>query len=73
MFSTCFYQGVLCEENMRGVRFNFEDALLHSDSSHRRGAQLIPATRRALIASYLTAGPRIAEPVYKLNISVGIK
>jgi elongation factor 2 len=27
--------GVLCEENMRGVRFNVVDTYLHQDSIHR--------------------------------------
>lgn len=30
-------QGVLCEENMRGVRFNVVDTYLHQDSIHRGG------------------------------------
>ncbi|MCP4294054.1 MAG: hypothetical protein GY786_00405 [Proteobacteria bacterium] len=29
--------GVLCEENMRGVRFDVVDTYLHNDSIHRGG------------------------------------
>lgn len=29
--------GVLCEENMRGVRFDVVDTYLHQDSIHRGG------------------------------------
>jgi len=31
-------EGVLTEENMRGVRFNVMDVTIHSDSSHRGGS-----------------------------------
>ncbi|XP_060069622.1 elongation factor 2-like [Ylistrum balloti] len=61
-------EGVLCEENMRGVRFNIQDAHIHSDSAHRRLAQILPCTRRCLIASLLTASPRLMEPVYAVEI-----
>ncbi|OWF52458.1 elongation factor 2-like [Mizuhopecten yessoensis] len=61
-------EGVLCEENMRGVQFNIQDAHIHSDPAHRRGAQILPATRRCLMASVLTAAPRLMEPVYKVEI-----
>lgn len=43
--------GVLCEENMRGVRFNVTDTHLHQDSIHRGGGQITPATRRVLYAT----------------------
>jgi elongation factor 2 len=40
--------GVLCEENMRGMRFNVSDAELHTDAIHRGGGQLMPTARRLL-------------------------
>ncbi|XP_061176049.1 elongation factor 2-like, partial [Saccostrea echinata] len=63
-------EGVLCEESMRGVKFNLEDLSAHSDPAHRKGAQMIPSTRRCLFASFLTAQPRILEPVYLVDIEV---
>ncbi|KAK3097811.1 hypothetical protein FSP39_013409 [Pinctada imbricata] len=63
-------EGVLCEENMRGVRFNLEDIKVHPDPAHRKGAQVIPATRRSLFAAVLTAQPRIVEPVYLVDVQV---
>ncbi len=63
-------QGPLCEENMRGVRFNITDALVHSDPACRKGGQIIPAARRATLASFLTAQPRVLEPVYLVEIQV---
>jgi len=61
-------EGVLAEENMRGVRFNIYDVTLHTDAIHRGGGQIIPTARRVLYASCLTAEPRICEPVYQVEI-----
>merc|ERR1712025_969658 len=61
-------EGVLCEENMRGVRFNIYDVTLHADAIHRGGGQIIPTARRVMYASALTAKPRILEPVYLVEI-----
>jgi len=61
-------EGVLCDENMRGVRFNIYDVTLHTDAIHRGGGQIIPTARRVLYASTLTAQPRLMEPVYLVEI-----
>jgi len=61
-------EGVLCEENMRGVRFDIHDVTLHADAIHRGGGQVIPTTRRVLYASYLTARPTLMEPYYLVEI-----
>merc|ERR1711915_932373 len=61
-------EGVLCDENMRAVRFNVKDATLHADAIHRGGGQIIPTTRRVLYACVLTAEPRLQEPVYLCEI-----
>ena len=61
---------MLCEENMRGVRFDIHDVTLHADAIHRGGGQIIPTTRRVLYACVLTAAPRILEPVYLVEIQV---
>jgi len=61
-------EGVLCEENMRGVRFDIHDVTLHADAIHRGGGQIIPTARRCLYACVLTAAPRILEPVYLVEI-----
>lgn len=64
------YQGALCEENMRGVRFDIHDVTLHADAIHRGGGQIIPTARRVLYASVLTAQPRLMEPIYLVEIQV---
>jgi elongation factor 2 len=61
-------EGVLCDENMRGVRFNIYDVTLHTDAIHRGGGQIIPTARRVLYACTLTAAPRLMEPVYLVEI-----
>jgi len=61
-------EGVLCDEHMRGVRFNLMDVTLHADAIHRGGGQIIPTTRRVLYAAVLTAEPRLQEPVYLCEI-----
>jgi elongation factor 2 len=62
-------EGPLMEENMRGVRWNLNDAKLIADTIHRGGGQIIPASKRALYGSYLTASPRLEEPIYLVDIS----
>jgi len=61
-------EGVLCDENLRAVRFNIYDVTLHADAIHRGGGQIIPTARRVLYASMLTAEPRLMEPVYLVEI-----
>jgi len=61
-------EGVLCEENMRGVRFNIYDVTLHADAIHRGGGQIIPTARRCLYACQITAKPRFMEPVYQCEV-----
>ncbi len=51
--------GVLCEENMRGVRFDVVDTHLHNDTIHRGGGMISPATRRVLYATQLLAKPTL--------------
>merc|ERR1711894_750400 len=61
-------EGVLCEENMRGCRYDIHDVTLHADAIHRGGGQIIPTTRRVIYACALTAAPRLLEPVYLVEI-----
>ena len=63
---------MLCEENMRGVRFDIHDVTLHADAIHRGGGQIIPTARRVFYASVLTAAPRLMEPIYLVEIQVCI-
>ncbi|KAI9197484.1 P-loop containing nucleoside triphosphate hydrolase protein [Polychytrium aggregatum] len=61
-------EGCIAEENMRGIRFNILDVVLHADAIHRGGGQIIPTCRRVCYASVLTAEPGIMEPVFLVDI-----
>ncbi|KAG6550582.1 hypothetical protein Mapa_007835 [Marchantia paleacea] len=61
-------EGVLGDENMRGIAFEVCDVVLHADAIHRGGGQIIPTARRAMYAAQLTAKPRLLEPVYLVEI-----
>jgi len=61
-------EGVLMEENMRGIRFDIHDVTLHADTVHRGGGQIIPTARRVMYAAQLTATPKVLEPVYLVEI-----
>merc|ERR1711898_45025 len=50
-------EGAMCDENMRGCRFNIHDVALHADAIHRGGGQVIPTARRVYYACELTAKP----------------
>jgi len=61
-------EGVLCDENMRSIKYNIHDVTLHTDAIHRGGGQIIPTARRVIYACQLTAQPRLMEPVYLVEI-----
>merc|ERR1711959_397602 len=61
--------GPLCEENMRGIRFNLTDVTLHTDSIHRGAGQIMPPTRRCCFAAEMTAKPTLQEPVFLVEIT----
>merc|ERR1712238_349644 len=53
---------------MRGIKFEVQDVVLHTDAIHRGGGQIIPTCRRVLYAALLLAEPRLLEPVYLVEI-----
>merc|ERR1712130_521293 len=67
-FAWATKEGVLCDENMRGIRFDLHDVTLHADAIHRGGGQVIPTARRVFYASVMTAQPRLLEPVYLVEV-----
>ena len=62
--------GPLCEEPMRGLKVKLMDVQLHEDPVHRGPAQVMPATRRAIFGSFLTAQSVLLEPIYRIQVSV---
>ncbi|KAJ2775025.1 U5 small nuclear ribonucleoprotein component, partial [Coemansia nantahalensis] len=61
-------EGPLCDEPMRGTRFRIVNAALADAAIHRGGGQIIPAARRVCYSSFLTAEPRLMEPVNFVEI-----
>merc|ERR1712232_2211 len=62
-------EGPLCEENMRGIRFNLMDVTLHTDSIHRGAGQIMPPTRRCCFAAEMTGTPTLQEPIFLVEIT----
>merc|ERR1712113_978162 len=67
-FQWCTKEGPLCEENMRGIRFNLTDVTLHTDSIHRGAGQIMPPTRRVCFAAEMMGKPTLQEPVLLVEI-----
>lgn len=61
-------EGPLCEEPVRNVKFRILDATISSSVVHRGGGQIIPTTRKVCYSSFLTASPRLMEPIYLAEI-----
>jgi elongation factor 2 len=62
--------GIICDEPMRGCRFNLEDVTLHADSIHRGAGQIMPPCKRALFCCQLVSEPCLYEPMYLCDITV---
>nr|CAG8605291.1 4651_t:CDS:10 [Entrophospora candida] len=61
-------EGPLCDEPIRNVKFRILDAVLAPEPIYRGGGQIIPTARRVCYSSFLTATPRLMEPVYYVEI-----
>jgi len=62
--------GILCDEAMRGIRFNLQDVTLHADSIHRGAGQIMPPVKRAIFACQISSAPSLLEPMYICDITV---
>ena len=69
-FQDVMERGPLAEEAMRGVKAILVNVELHDDPVHRGYAQIVPATRRTLYASILSADPILLEPVLKIEAKI---
>ncbi|KAK6437221.1 hypothetical protein LTR95_006582 [Oleoguttula sp. CCFEE 5521] len=63
-FSWATREGPLCEEPIRNTKFRLTDLELAPEALARGGGQIIPTARRACYSAFLTASPRLLEPVY---------
>nr|MDP9493275.1 elongation factor EF-2 [Thermoproteota archaeon] len=58
-FDDVIHSGPLAHETLRGVKFVLHHFVPHEDPAHRGLAQLMPATRRAMLGSMLLADPAL--------------
>ncbi|CAK4634842.1 hypothetical protein LEN26_007633 [Aphanomyces euteiches] len=61
-------EGPLCDEPIRNTKFKILHASMASEPIHRAGGQVIPTARRVVYSSFLTATPRLLEPMFALEI-----
>merc|ERR1719273_589487 len=62
--------GVICDEVLRGCRFNIEDVTLHADAIHRGAGQIMPCARKVYYAAEIASSPKMMEPMYLIDITV---
>lgn len=65
-------QGPLCDEPIRNTKFKILDVITNNNDlslingTNNLASQIIPISRRACYTGFLTAKPRLMEPIYKL-------
>jgi elongation factor 2 len=67
-FDDVIHNGPIAHEAVRGVKFVLHHFVPHEDPAHRGLAQLMPATRRAMLGSMLIADPVLLEPILGVEI-----
>ena len=60
--------GPIAYEHVRGFKATFHHYVPHEDVAHRSYAQLMPATRRALLGALLSATPTLLEPIQGIEV-----
>lgn len=68
-FEDALKDGPLANEEVVGLKFKLVDAKLHEDAVHRGPAQVLPAIKKAIYASIMSANPCLLEPIQKVFIS----
>ncbi len=67
-FDDVIHSGPIAQESVRGLRFILHHFVPHEDPAHRGLAQLMPATRRAMLGSMLIADPVLLEPILGIEV-----
>ncbi|CUM45446.1 uncharacterized protein AC631_02080 [Debaryomyces fabryi] len=62
-------EGPLCDEPIRNTKFKILDAVISGSEIQRSGTQIIPMTRKACNTGFLTASPRLMEPIYTVYVT----
>jgi elongation factor 2 len=60
--------GPLAQESCRGIKVVLHHAEFHEDPAHRTYAQLLPASRRAILGALLLANPTLLEPILGIEV-----
>jgi elongation factor 2 len=69
-FQQATLAGCICEEAMRGIRFNIQDVVMHADAIHRGAGQIMPPVKRVMSACQIKSSPGLLEPMYVCDITV---
>ncbi|MCS6767545.1 MAG: elongation factor EF-2 [Candidatus Nitrosocaldus sp.] len=67
-FTDVMLAGPLVQEQCRGIKVVLHHFVPHEDPAHRTLAQLLPASRRAIMGAMLSADPVILEPILGIEI-----
>ena len=67
-FNDVMNNGPLAYEYCRGFKIILTHYVPHEDPAHRTYAQLMPATRRAILGAALTANPILLEPILGIEV-----
>ncbi|KAI9295957.1 u5 small nuclear ribonucleoprotein component [Neoconidiobolus thromboides FSU 785] len=67
-FKWAIREGPLCDEPIRNVKFRLLDATLANENIARGAGQIIPTARRVCYSAFLTASPKLMEPIYSVEI-----
>jgi elongation factor 2 len=67
-FTDIMLTGPMAQEHCRGIKIILHHFVPHEDPAHRTLAQLMPASRRAVMGSILVADPVLLEPVLGIEI-----
>lgn len=67
-FDDVVHEGPLARETVRGIKFVLHHFVPHEDPAHRGLAQLMPATRRAMLGCMLISDPILLEPILGIEI-----
>ena len=67
-FNDVMANGPLSYEYCRGIKVVLTHYVPHEDPAHRSYAQLMPASRKAILGSMLSATPTLLEPMLGMEV-----
>lgn len=67
-FTDSMTNGPLAYEYVRGAKVVLHHFVPHEDPAHRTYAQLMPASRRAILGAMLLAKPTLLEPILAIEV-----